>query len=612
MKKCPFCGAQVDDNSLFCTECGKQIPQENVCPHCGASVSGGDAFCQNCGRNIADGSSAPNINFQAQAPYATRSNSRNNSILPVIIGGVVLVMLILAGGAVWYFLNNQKNKYSLEGLAKVVSNFDIDDDRIGDNRGGWAFFNEGLALVCKGEKYGYIDKMGNEVIPCIYDWTVNGHRNFHEGLALVGKNEDKKVFFINTEGKEAFPARYDMANDFHEGLALVGDFDKGYIGKKRYIDKKGNVVIAFTDKYYLGADFSEGLAAVWEDEEHYGKHGYIDKKGNVVIPVQYERGTDSDGINFHEGLAVVYKDGYEGYIDKKGNEVIPCKYEYASCFQEGRACVKKDGKYGYIDKKGNIIIPCIYEWANQFSEGYAFVSKDKDRENWSCIDKNGKEVFSSNYDCISSYFHEGFARVNKKSKDDSYDWKYGFIDTKGNEVIPCVYDFCEDFSEGLAVVGKHVKGRYRSFWGMKYGFVDKKGNSTFDIHSTDTNVGNNETYSEKDIQEMKEFLEKFYSGDGFDYFSGEIKESYLKKNLTTKAMESLGGRERNCLIEDTEAGGRLVDGPTIQHIKENTFKACFTYTISPAWFDYQIELTVIKEKGVYKIDGIGKSKTTSK
>ena len=52
MKKCPNCGAQVNDDSLFCTECGKPISQGSVCPHCGASVNEGDAFCQNCGKSI--------------------------------------------------------------------------------------------------------------------------------------------------------------------------------------------------------------------------------------------------------------------------------------------------------------------------------------------------------------------------------------------------------------------------------------------------------------------------------------------------------------------------------------------------------------------------------
>ena len=52
MKKCPYCGAQIADDSRFCSECGKEYPQGNVCPHCGASVGEGDAFCQNCGKRI--------------------------------------------------------------------------------------------------------------------------------------------------------------------------------------------------------------------------------------------------------------------------------------------------------------------------------------------------------------------------------------------------------------------------------------------------------------------------------------------------------------------------------------------------------------------------------
>lgn len=52
MKKCPNCGAQIIDESLFCTECGKPIPQVNVCPHCGESVNEGEVSCSKCGQMI--------------------------------------------------------------------------------------------------------------------------------------------------------------------------------------------------------------------------------------------------------------------------------------------------------------------------------------------------------------------------------------------------------------------------------------------------------------------------------------------------------------------------------------------------------------------------------
>lgn len=164
MKKCPNCGAQVDDNGLFCTECGKQIPQSNVCSHCGAAVNNDDAFCQNCGskveegdgqrvssatvpeqkycpycgavasndglfcencgRSIADGGSASTPNFHLQAPYEPKSNSQSNFILPIVIGGVFLVVLILAGGGWWYY-KSSKNSMNNETQQDVTDSISV-------------------------------------------------------------------------------------------------------------------------------------------------------------------------------------------------------------------------------------------------------------------------------------------------------------------------------------------------------------------------------------------------------------------------------------------------------------------------------------------------------
>lgn len=52
MKKCPHCGAELNDDNLFCTECGRELPKGVVCPHCGASVNEGDAFCTECGKRV--------------------------------------------------------------------------------------------------------------------------------------------------------------------------------------------------------------------------------------------------------------------------------------------------------------------------------------------------------------------------------------------------------------------------------------------------------------------------------------------------------------------------------------------------------------------------------
>jgi hypothetical protein len=71
MKKCPYCGAKLNDECLFCTECGKELPKGFVCPNCGASVNEGDAFCTECGKkidNIPSIEEEPNIT-QKKCPH---------------------------------------------------------------------------------------------------------------------------------------------------------------------------------------------------------------------------------------------------------------------------------------------------------------------------------------------------------------------------------------------------------------------------------------------------------------------------------------------------------------------------------------------------------------
>lgn len=90
-----------------------------------------------------------------------------------------------------------------------------------------------------------------------------------------------------------------------------------------------------------------------------------------------------------------------------------------------------------------------YNKLGSFSEGYAAVLKD---EKWGYINTKGEEVISCQYsnpyeEYTSGAFHEGLAAVQK-------DGKWGFINTKGEEVIPISIEAesIGRFSEGLAFV----------------------------------------------------------------------------------------------------------------------------------------------------------------
>lgn len=437
MKQCPN-GHEVGDNVKFCPKCGAEIIDNcaKYCAKCGNERKGTEKFCSQCGTPYGQ---SPTSNAAETKVRQDKSSKKG-----ILISAVVAIIALL-GGAAWYFLGNQ-NKYSLEGLAKAAVNYDA----VGD-------FHEGLATVTKGDKYGFIDKMGNEVIPCIYEFTEERDCNFHDGLALVRQGE--KQFFINKEGKEAFPFNYDYAKNFSDGLAAVG---KG--NKFGYIDTKGNEVLPLSDKY-CGESFSDGMAAVFKDE----KYGFVNTKGELVIPYTFESQSEmGDASEFHEGFTIVYNDGSPSCVDKSGKELGIGDYSFILDFNDGMAVVNKDSKYGFIDTSGKEVIPCAYEEATIFSEGYAFVKKDG---KYMQIDKSGKILNTFNYESISA-FHDGLARVSNKSGNETLS---GYIDVHGKEIIPCIYNNYRDFSEGLALVEKD---------GI-YGFVDKKGNSTFDLQSED-------------------------------------------------------------------------------------------------------------------------------
>ena len=142
---------------------------------------------------------------------------------------------------------------------------------------------QSLILKQHNKKYGYVDSIGNVVIPYKYD----GAKDFSEGLAAV-----RNITYI--DGAEVFSA-------------IDDEVDWGFI------NEKGKIVIPF--KYSLPKDeralFSEGVVIVKKS----GRFGYIDREGKQITPCKY-----TVARPFSNGVAYVERDGYKGYIDKNGIE----------------------------------------------------------------------------------------------------------------------------------------------------------------------------------------------------------------------------------------------------------------------------------------------------
>lgn len=99
MKQCPYCNAQMSDESKFCGECGREYPQGNTCPHCGAKVYDGDVYCEKCGRNLTDGSYADTSIISDEIQEGGESSFKK--YLPYIL--VAIALIAICGGGWWYF-----------------------------------------------------------------------------------------------------------------------------------------------------------------------------------------------------------------------------------------------------------------------------------------------------------------------------------------------------------------------------------------------------------------------------------------------------------------------------------------------------------------------------
>jgi len=316
------------------------------------------------------------------------------------------------------------------------------------------FTDDGIASIRKGDKWGYADNTGKIIVPPTYedheDWGVNRNdmaRDFKDGVARVKYYDgDGNLFhYIDTSGKVVLTLEkvYNALN-FSEDLASVAKWaDDGEELIVGYIDKNGDIVIPFTSSYTVAIEFCDGLAMVGKETDGVMKYGCIDKTGKVVIPMEY----DAIGV-FSDGLIPVKKGGKDGFVDKTGKVVIPMEYDIVAPFTDGLAAVKKSDKFGYIDKSGKIVVPLEYDAIGVFGDGLLNVKKgDKD----GFVDNTGKVVIPIEYETVNSFMN-GVAAVKKGDK-------WGFIDNTGKVIIPMEYDgFSRSFIDIISVRIEQKRG----------------------------------------------------------------------------------------------------------------------------------------------------------
>ena len=332
------------------------------------------------------------------------------------------------------------------------------------------YFPNNKASVIKKGKYGLIDITGKVIVPCEYDWEV--HLPIYTEYHDVTKNG--LLGIIDRNGKEIIPCKYDEINWDAANTNTSNDtnykkenilFSAKYQDNWGLIDKKNNIIIPF--KYESLESFSKGLAVAGLK----GKFGYINIHDSVVIPFNYDYCQ-----NFDEDCAIAGYYQFDtnknminkfGLIDKKGKNILPFEYSiYYLKDQKLYVFLTKDQKVGIAFSDGKIminptynLIPFLDSYANDKLIKVFIIGLYK----MGFYNEKGELIIPFIYD-DATYFNEDFVAVCRSLK-------WGFVNKKGQEKVLLAYDAVNNFSEGMAVV-KH---------GMKYGYVDTSGTEKIPI-----------------------------------------------------------------------------------------------------------------------------------
>jgi len=319
-------------------------------------------------------------------------------------------------------------------------------------------------------KYGYIDKTGRfEIKPTLISYVsmpekgfvvsdMDGCRNalsrhmFYDKRAMYYDTITWKTGYIDTNGKNLIDAKYYYSDYFSNGRAVVKDmvaepvfYDDMCLNSSRlrcsYIDTLGNTRTEFKYETLTKFNGRRGIGSYTEiiRDSVGNKDGYtihndiIDGNGNKIKDLgiwntfyDYSR----DGISV--ARQVMHLQVYDGmldsysFVDEEGHYLQPLEGLSASQIDSLNRC---DDILEVLPEDAPIAD------ATCFRDGFAGITPDCER--WFVIDKYliihgyGKESVFEDF----RPFGNGLAAVKRNGK-------WGYINKRIKEQIPCKYDSC--------------------------------------------------------------------------------------------------------------------------------------------------------------------------
>ena len=207
-----------------------------------------------------------------------------------------------------------------------------------------------LADTESGSLCGHMDLDGNVIVPPRYDILTGGsipRYSFSNGYAVIENWEESdpdssRWVILDTAGNEIFSRPGYGADDIRFFLDDGGVLEDGLLW---YSIKKTDETGGHAWYGYFGLMKIQDGKAEFLTEPVFEQH-----IGGIIQSEDL-----SDRVDFAEGLHPVRINGQWGYINKRAEMVIQPVWDEAASFHDGLALVEKNGKLSYIDHDGSVV-----------------------------------------------------------------------------------------------------------------------------------------------------------------------------------------------------------------------------------------------------------------
>lgn len=152
-----------------------------------------------------------------------------------------------------------------------------------------------------------------------------------------------------------------------------------------------------------------------------------------------------------------------GYINKTGEWIIQPQFTDASQFDFSITLAAKDEKNYLIDETGQLLyeLPSYYKTSSHRLKGNLFPIHDTSIDSYGYINAKGETIIPFQF-LYAGMFENGLALAKDRSS-----FLYGYIDTNGNWLIPPQFEEASSsWAEHLSVVKSEGK----------YGYINRDGN----------------------------------------------------------------------------------------------------------------------------------------